>query len=125
MLYKLQANSYKFSWLLIPISLPFVWLLFAWKLRYKAYDHTIFITYSLSFMTLLFVLASVAGSLGMANGWLIFILAMIAPLHLYKQLRGAYQLGRYGSIWRLIALIVCIIAILTIFAQILVVLGML
>jgi hypothetical protein len=32
MFYKLQANSYKFSWLLIPISTPFVWLLFACSL---------------------------------------------------------------------------------------------
>lgn len=29
MIYKLQANSYKFSWLLIPLSVPFVWLLFS------------------------------------------------------------------------------------------------
>lgn len=48
MIYKLQANAYKFSWLLIPISIPFVWLLFAWKRRYKGYDHAIFVTYSLS-----------------------------------------------------------------------------
>ena len=33
MAYKLQANSYKFSWLLIPLSVPFVWLLFAWRRR--------------------------------------------------------------------------------------------
>ena len=28
MLYKLQTSFYKFSWLLIPLSVPFVWLLF-------------------------------------------------------------------------------------------------
>ncbi len=33
MIYKLQANGYKFSWLLIPLSLPFVWLTFVWKRR--------------------------------------------------------------------------------------------
>ncbi|MFN9716365.1 MAG: DUF3667 domain-containing protein, partial [Sphingomonadales bacterium] len=31
MLYKLQANGYKFSWLLIPLSVPFLWLMFAWR----------------------------------------------------------------------------------------------
>ena len=38
--YKLQANAYKFSWALIPISVPFVWLLFLWRRQYRAYDHT-------------------------------------------------------------------------------------
>ena len=28
LIYKLQTSAYKFSWLLIPISIPFVWLLF-------------------------------------------------------------------------------------------------
>ena len=32
-LYKLQSNGYKFSWLLIPLSVPFVWLLFFWTRR--------------------------------------------------------------------------------------------
>ena len=26
LIYKLKANGYKFAWLLIPISVPFVWL---------------------------------------------------------------------------------------------------
>ncbi len=52
MLYKLQSASYKFSWLLIPLSLPFLWVLFFWKRQYKLYDHTIFITYSIAFMSL-------------------------------------------------------------------------
>lgn len=29
--YKMQNNAYKFSWVLIPISAPLVWLLFAWR----------------------------------------------------------------------------------------------
>lgn len=58
MLYKFEANGYKFSWLLIPFSIPFVWLLVAWRGRFKAYDHAIFVTYSLSFMSLLFITTS-------------------------------------------------------------------
>ena len=53
--YKLQTNAYKFSWALIPISVPFVWLLFLHRRRYrqfKAYDHTVFVTYSIAFMSL-------------------------------------------------------------------------
>ena len=53
--YKLQTNAYKFSWALIPISVPFVWLLFLHRRRYrryKAYDHIVFVTYSIAFMSL-------------------------------------------------------------------------
>ncbi len=73
MAYKLQANSYKFSWLLIPLSIPFVWLIFAWRRKFGAYDHAVFVTYSLSFMTLFFVALTLAGMAGVgaaiiANG---------------------------------------------------------
>jgi hypothetical protein len=61
MAYKLQANSYKFSWLLIPLSVPFVWLLFAWRRRFGAYDHAVFVTYSLCFMSLLFIAVACSG----------------------------------------------------------------
>ena len=57
--YKLQTNAYKLSWLLIPLSLPFVWILFPFSRRFKMYDHTVFVTYSISFMTMLAVILSV------------------------------------------------------------------
>jgi len=58
LIYKLQNNAYKFSWALIPISVPFVWLLFLHRRRYrafKAYDHVVFVTYSIAFMSLFLV----------------------------------------------------------------------
>ena len=51
--YKMQSNAYKYSWALIPISVPFVWLLFFWRRRFKMFDHAVFVTYSLTFMMLL------------------------------------------------------------------------
>ena len=78
MLYKLQANAYKFSWLLIPISIPFVWLLLFWKRRFKAYDHAIFVTYSLAFMSLLFIAMSILSVITGGGGWAA-LLFMIAP----------------------------------------------
>ena len=33
--YKLKANAYKFSWALIPISVPFVWMLFLHRRSYR------------------------------------------------------------------------------------------
>ncbi|MGH8239779.1 MAG: DUF3667 domain-containing protein, partial [Steroidobacteraceae bacterium] len=48
--YKLKIASYKYSWALIPLSVPLMWLLFFWRRDIHLYDHAIFITYSISFM---------------------------------------------------------------------------
>ena len=97
LLYKLKTNAYKFSWALIPISVPFVWLLFPFSRRFHLYDHTVFVTYSLCFMMLLLMagslLALVAPSI--ANfAW------FVPPIHMYRQLRGTYDLTRWSAIWR-------------------------
>ena len=123
MLYKLQTNFYKFSWLLIPLSIPFVWLLFVWKRRFRAYDHAVFVTYSLAFMSLLLVTLSLLLVAGVEAGWIFTIFATIAPLHIYKQLRGAYSLSRFSATWRLIMLLWFITIILTLFLQVLLLLG--
>ncbi|MEZ5693436.1 MAG: DUF3667 domain-containing protein [Altererythrobacter sp.] len=124
MLYKLQANGYKFSWLLIPLSIPFVWLLFAWKRRFKAYDHAIFVTYSLSFMSLLFIALSVLGTVGVGLPWLLAAVAIIPPIHIYKQLRGAYELSRFSALWRTVVLTNLIVfVVLVMFLWLLLLLG--
>lgn len=96
--YKLKTNAYKFSWMIIPLSVPFVWLLFPFSRRFRLYDHTVLVTYSLCFMSLLvisgllfqaFELTAIAGLL-----WL------IPPFHMYRQLKAAYALGRAGALWR-------------------------
>ncbi len=123
MLYKLQANSYKFSWLLIPLSIPFVWLMFFWRRQYKAYDHAIFVTYSLAFMSLLFVALSVMGVLGVSSAAIGLAAMLIPPLHMYKQLRVGYALSRFSAGWRVIVLLICVCVILVLFLQLLVVIG--
>ncbi|MEE4154194.1 MAG: DUF3667 domain-containing protein [Erythrobacter sp.] len=123
MLYKLQANGYKFSWLLIPLSIPFVWLMFAWRRRFKAYDHAVFVTYSLAFMSLLFIVMSLVGTSALGIGWAFTIFATVAPLHLYKHLKHTYDLTRFSTLWRFFALIVFILLVIVLFIQTLVVLG--
>ncbi|MBT8427172.1 MAG: hypothetical protein KJO02_03995 [Erythrobacter sp.] len=123
MLYKLQTNFYKFSWLLIPLPIPFVWLLFAWKRKYRAYDHAIFVTYSLSFMTLLILGLVLAGLAGVHEIFIVFGTLLIPPIHLYKHLRGAYGLSRFSAIWRLVVMLVFIVIVLTIFVQLLLLIG--
>lgn len=96
--YKLQTYAYKYSWALIPISVPFLWLLFPFSRRFHLYDHTVFVTYSLCFMTLLAVAAMLLGAVG--AGTLERLLFFVPPFHMYAQLKGAYGLKRRGAIWR-------------------------
>jgi hypothetical protein len=107
-LYKLQSNAYKYSWALIPISLPFLWLLFLHKRRYRqrygAYHHIVFITYSIAFMTLVAILLVLVRAAGVEGAWLLRALAVIAPVHMFLQLRRAYELTIFGALWRTVAL---------------------
>jgi hypothetical protein len=103
--YKLQSSAYKFSWALIPISVPFVWLLFAFRRRFKAYDHIVFVTYSIGFMTLLMVaLSLIRAAIGDALNDLAVII--VPPVHMYRQLKGAYGLRRAGALWRTAVLLI-------------------
>jgi len=101
--YKVQDAASKFSWLLIPISVPFLWLLFPLRRRYKTYDHAVFVTYSLSFM----MLVVVAGGLLVAAGLpgLASLLFFVPPFHMYRHLKGAYELGRFSALARTVALV--------------------
>ena len=101
--YKMQNNAYKFSWALIPISVPFLWLLFLHRKRYRqyrAYDHSVFITYSIGAMTLLVVALSMLRAMGLPLGWVFTGLTFLPLVHMYRQLRGAYRLGRWSAVWR-------------------------
>ncbi|MBA3904991.1 MAG: hypothetical protein C0522_15160, partial [Rhodocyclaceae bacterium] len=92
-LYKLQQTFYKFSFLLIPISIPFVALLFLWKRGFTLYDHGVFVLYSLTFMSLLIMLVAIAGRIGgLAAGVAYGLTPFIIPAHMFYQLKGAYGL---------------------------------
>ncbi|WP_052208612.1 DUF3667 domain-containing protein [Croceibacterium mercuriale] len=123
-LYKLQSNSYKFSWLLIPLSIPFVALLFAWRRRFGLYDHAVFVTYSLSFMSLLFVVLTLLGFAGVPTGGLIMGGIAVAVWHIATQLRHAYGLSRLSALWRTVALTVFIQVIVSLFVSLLLVMGL-
>jgi hypothetical protein len=109
LLYKLQANAYKFSWALIPISLPFLWVLFLHRGRYRrdfgAYDHLVFITYSIAFMSLGAITLSLLRPLGISESLLGAAMVIVPPVHIYRQLRGAYDLSRVSALWRTVVLL--------------------
>lgn len=120
LLYKLKSNGYKYSWALIPLSLPLMWLLFPFSRRYRMYDHTVFVTYSLCFMTLLVVVGTLWRLTGLGFTGL---LLLIPPIHMYRQLRGAYSLSRFSAGWRTIVLSSGAAVIALLFAITLVVMG--
>ncbi|KTE21393.1 hypothetical protein ATE67_08880 [Sphingopyxis sp. H050] len=98
-LYKLQANAYKFAWALIPLSLPFMWLLYPFSRRFHTYDHFVFVTYSISFMLLLFVVVRLL-NLTVFGDVMTFFAMLYVPFHMYRQLRGAYRSSRFGALVR-------------------------
>jgi len=120
--YKLKTNAYKFSWLIIPLSVPFVWLLFPFSRRFRLYDHTVFVTYSLCFMMLLVVAGVIFQAGGVAA--LAGLLWLIPPFHMYRQLKGAYGLTTAGALWRASLLAIFSLIVVSLFAALLVGVGM-
>jgi hypothetical protein len=104
-IYKMKDASYKYSWALIPISLPFIWLMFFWKRDVGMYDHAIFAIHSLSFMMMLAVGLICLYLIGISQAWLWVAWVVVPPIHMYKHLKHAYRLGRFGAAWRTFTLL--------------------
>lgn len=123
MIYKIQSNAYKFSWALIPISVPFVWLLFFWRRHFKMFDHAVFVTYSLTFMMMLTALFAVLIQFTATEAIGGMMLALIPPIHLYRHLHHAYETSRFGAFWRMCILSMFAMTALTLFAMLIITLG--
>lgn len=100
-IYKIQDAASKYAFLLAPISLPFVWLLFFWKRGVTLFDHTVYILYSLSFVALLGIVISGIERLPPTFGVLTPILLVAGVVHAFFQLKGGYGLGWFSAAWRL------------------------
>jgi hypothetical protein len=122
--YKVKIASYKYSWALIPLSVPLMWLLFFWRRDIHLYDHAIFVTYSISFMMMFLILLTLASAFGVSGAIWGTALGIVPPLHLYKQLRHAYKLSRFGAWLRLFLLSIGIFMVLMIFFMLLLLIGM-
>ncbi len=124
LLYKMQSNAYKYSWALIPISVPFVWLLFFWRRRFKLFDHAVFVTYSITFIMLLGILSAVFINIPALEPVGEMLLAFYPPIHMYRHIHHAYETSRFGAFWRMCLLSVFAMTALTLFAVMIVALGM-
>lgn len=119
---QVQEAASKYSWALIPLSLPFMFLLFPLR-RGHIFDHAVFVTYSLSFMMLLILIASlmVVAGLGGWASWLV----LLPPIHMYRQLKGAYRLRWWSALIRTVALLFLSFKALSLFGAAMLTLGLL
>lgn len=105
--YKFQQTVYKFAFLLVPLSIPFVALLFLWKRGFTLYDHGVFVLYSLTFMAMLLMLMVLSATIAGWLGAIVIPLGLLAvPVHVFAQMKGAYSLSWFSALWRTIALLV-------------------
>ena len=121
--YKIRTSAYKWSWVLIPISAPLLWLLFPFSRRFRFYDHVVFVTYSIAFMTLLVVAVTMLSWIGLGGLGVIAVAAV--PVHFYLQLKGSYGLTTLAALWRTLALIVAAIVALSLFGILMFLFGVL
>jgi hypothetical protein len=123
-MYKVQSSAYKYAWLLIIMSTPFVWLIFAWRRQYMVFDHAVFVTYSLCFMLLLTTFGSIALRF---ESWIPFtsMFLTFAPVfHMYRQLKEGYALSRFSALWRTVVLVNIAMSVLGLFVAFIVTLGL-
>jgi hypothetical protein len=122
-LYQIQDAASKFSFLLAPLSLPFIALLFLWKRGTTLYDHMAYALYALAFAALLFSAAVLLGQvafIGWGSAWLLLAL----PVHMWFHLKGAYALGWWSATWRTFFMLIFAYFVATVFTVLVVLLGL-
>lgn len=123
-LYKVQQTAYKFSFLLAPLSLPFIALLFLWKRGLTLYDHMVYALYALSFASILFIVMVLAAPVPWMR-WLPGLLFTLGlPLHTFFHLKGAYALSWWSALWRTVLMLIFATIILMVFVIAIFLLGL-
>lgn len=125
-LYKMQQKGYKLAFLLVPLSLPWLWLLFLWRRDVHGYDHVVFLLYSISFVSILAVTAALLLQLNITSGWVYGLLLVVYPIvHMFLQLKGAYRLSTGGALWRTAVLSMAAVLTLMFYFSLILLLGLL
>lgn len=122
--YRIQEAASKFSFLLAPLSLPFIMLLFLWKRGVTMYDHVVYALYALSFASVLIVavmLSTMTPWTGWMAGWLI---GLGLPVHTYFHMGGAYKLGWWSAFWRTCLMLLFATIVLSFFVVLIIILGL-
>lgn len=112
LLSKVKQKAYKMGFLLVPMSLPALWLLVGRRPGVKPYDLAVFALYSISFMSFLLTAVTLIAGIGLF-AWPLYLalLLTIPPVHFYLHLRGCFALTNGETLWRTAAL--CAVATLS------------
>jgi len=81
------------------------------------------VTYSIASMSLGVIVLSLLRPLGIGEVLIGFAITFLPPIHIYRQLRGAYSLSRFSAIWRTAFLLIFAFVAASLFFALLVALG--
>ncbi len=124
-IYKIQQTLYKFAFLLVPLSMPFVWLLVAWRRGFTWYDHGVFVLYSLTFMAMIsMVIGIIARWDNGFTGMIASLLVLWVPVHMFSQFKGTYSLSIFSALWRTVALLFFALLVISVFLVGIILLGL-
>lgn len=97
----LEIWGHRVAILALPVSALMLSLVFIFNRRFYVFDHLVFSMHSLSFqmllLTTIFLLSLVVG------GWAWWLI-LLAPVHLFIHMRGAYQRSVFGTLARMTVL---------------------
>jgi len=97
----LEIWGHRVAILALPVSALMLSLLFVFNRRFFVFDHLVFSMHSLSFqmllLTVIFLLSLLVG------GWAWWLI-LLAPVHLFLHMRGAYQRSIFGTLARMFLL---------------------
>ncbi len=105
LLMKVKQKAYKMGFLLVPLSLPALWLLVGRRRNVRLYDLTVFALYSIGFMSFLLMFIMLLAGIGLF-AWPLYValLLTVPPAHFYLHLRDSFTLSPAEAIWRTAAL---------------------
>ena len=112
----------KLGVLLVPLSLPILWLVLGIRPGARAFELSVFALYSIGFMSLFLTLILLLGAAGLVPWQMLWVpLVVVPPVHLWRQLREGFALTPSGAAWRAAALSVA--AVMTLAGFLLLLLG--
>ena len=112
-----QAVGFTFSWSRVSS------ILVGYAVTFLLATYGTMGVFSMIAIAMLVIVLAVLGALGGSSDALFFAAVLIPPFHLYKQLKGAYRLGRAGALWRLFWLLNFTVWTTTLFVLLLLYLG--
>jgi hypothetical protein len=123
-LYSIQEAASKFSFLLAPLTLHFIMLLFLWKRGVTLYDHMAYALYALAFAALMFSAIIIVGAHAWTSWLAGWMFGLGFPVHTFFHLKGAYALGWWSALWRTFFMLAFAMIVASVYLVLIVILGL-